>query len=271
MEGRIITLEPTSIARYMALSQTIQESVRDGYPTTVLLSPGWKQKGLSIGKYQSVRHVNLEACEDDRVEIVRRPTEGYAVIHYTDDVTYGAAIPREYVKSIRLTKRGFDDIVRPILFRSLERIGVPNGYDPFPERYGNVFVDGRKISGSAQNRDNRDAWLQHGIIAFRTHDARDFVRYLNGESDLEKITSQMTSVEEEGGILNPNELVSVMVEEFSSHLLKLGIDLVQSSLSPEELERAEELVRTKYTNGEWLKSRKEEKSERVECFVWKKD
>lgn len=268
MEGRIITLQPTSITRYMALSQTIQESVGDGYPTTVLLSPGWKQKGLSIGKYQSTRHVNLEACKEDCIEVVRRSTEGYAVIHDIDDVTYGIAISREYVKSSRLSKRGFDDMIFPILIRSLERIDIPNGYDPFPDRYGNLFVNGRKISGSAQNTDNQKSWLQHGIIVFRRHDAEDYVRYLNGERDLTKITSQMTSIEEEGGILNPNKLVSVMAEEFSK---QLRIDSISSSLSSEELEYTEELVKTKYTNKEWLESSKADKDGRVECFVWKKD
>ena len=267
MDGRIIILGPVGVAEYMALSQTIQESVGDGYPTTVLLSPGWEQKGLSIGKAQNIGYVNLEACNEDHIQVVRRPTEGYAVIHYTDDVAYSIAVSREYIR--HLSKRGFDELILPILVRSLERIGVPDGYDPFPERYGNLFVNGKKISGSAQHT-NRKAWLQHGTIAVRIHEPNDYIRYLNVDGDVARIKSQMTSVEEEMGIPNPDNLVRVLDEEFRS-LSQFGIDLEQSSLSPEELGYAEELVRTKYTNKEWLKSRKKDESGRTGCFIWKID
>ena len=85
-----------------------------------------------------------------------------------------------------------------------------------------------------------------------------------------RIKSQMTSVEEEMGIPNPDNLVRVLDEEFRS-LSQFGIDLEQSSLSPKELGYAEELVRTKYTNKEWLESRKKDESGRIGCFIWKID
>ena len=75
MEGRILILKPTSIAKYMALSETIQESVGKGYPVTVVLSPGWKQKGISIGKKQRIEYVDLKSCREDGIEVVRRHVE----------------------------------------------------------------------------------------------------------------------------------------------------------------------------------------------------
>ncbi|MBI4009716.1 MAG: lipoate--protein ligase family protein [Candidatus Aenigmarchaeota archaeon] len=270
MEGRIITLESTSIAEYMAISETLQESVGRGYPVTIFLASGWQRKGVSIGERQKIGYVNLEACREDSLEVVRRPTEGYAVIHNVDDVAYGIVIPKQHVRS----KRDLDSRLFPIVVRSLERVGVPNGYDPFPEGYGNIFVNGRKISGSAQNTvtPNGQTWLQHGIIAMRRHDAGDYVRYTNGERDVVKMQAQMTSVEEEGGIADSNKLVLAMAEEFVRQLLEFGIEMKSSSLSKEELGYAEKLVRAKYEDEEWLLSGTGnlDKSERVECFVgWK--
>lgn len=265
LEGRIITLEPTSIAKYMAISETVQESVGQGYPITVFLATGWERRGVSIGERQRSSYVNFGACKEDDLEVGRRSTDGYAVVHYLDDCAYGIAIP-SYIKS----KRELDDVILPILVRSLARMGVPNCYDPFPRRYGNVFVNGRKISGSAQNTKNRNAWLQHGIISVRRHDAIDYVRCLNGEMDAAKIQAQMTSVEEEGGFVDPEKLVQVMAEEFVTQLQRLGANLKKSSLSPEELRYAEELTTAKYGTEEWFLfgTGGYDKSGRVGCFTW---
>ncbi len=254
----------------MALSETIQESVCQGYPITVFLSPGCAYKGVSIGKEQRIEYLNLQACNEDDLKIVRRPTEGYVVVHYTDDVTYGIAVPRDYTRNKNIkSKTEFDDIISPALIRSLERIKVPNGYDPFPERYGNIFINRRKISGSAQSN-NRTVWLQHGIISMRRHEAEDYVRYINGEKDTEKIRAQITSIEEEGGIVNSDKLVALLDEEFSRQLLELGIEFKRSYLSPEELEYAEELTRTKYETNEWSFSGigRYSRSGRIGCFTW---
>ena len=262
MNGRLLMLEPASIAEYMALSETVQESVAQGYPVTVFVSPGWKSKGVSIGKAQKISYVNLEACREDSMEVVRRHTEGFAVIHYPDDVTYGIVVPR----SLAGSKRNFDDKVLPVLVRSLERITVPNCYDPFPTRCGNVFANRKKIAGSAQNR-NKNAWLQHGIIALKRRRAEDYTRYLDGEKDLARIEAQMTSVEEEGGIVDKRNLAAVIAEEFQRRLQ--DIDLKASSLSAEEIEYAERLLKSKYRNSDWLShgTGAYDKSGRVGCFT----
>ena len=194
MDGRLLMLEPVSIAEYMALSETLQVSVADGSAPTVFVSPGWVQKGVSIGKYQRASSVNLDACNMNGLEAVRRPTEGYALIHCPDDFTYGIAIPRR----LAFSKRDFDErMVLPVLIRSLERAGVQNAYDPFPERYGNVYANGKKISGSAQNRD-KNAWLQHGIIVMRRRDPQDYSRYFSTEKEPSRLGFRRTSVEELG-------------------------------------------------------------------------
>jgi len=249
----------------MALSEAFQHSVGNGYPLTVFVSPGWAQKGVSIGRGQNIECVNRAACAEDGLEVVRRPTDGYGLIHDVNDVTYGIAVPRRFVKSAR----DIDDIVLRVLQSSLALMDIPDVYDPFPQKYGNVFARDRKISGSAQSRGNK-SWMQHGVIAVVRHRVDDYKRYFNGIK--EPFRFVMTSVEEESGhgieILS-SLIASQIAASFSYELSKYGVEMKDSSLSEEEAEYADELLRTKYDTAEWVSygTGRYDKSERVACFI----
>lgn len=260
MKGRLLLLEPTSVAKYMALSEAFQTAAAKNYTPTVFISPGWTDKAVSIGYEQPIEVVNLQACEEDGVAVVRRPTKDYALPHDPTDSAYGIVLSRESAKS----KRAFDDIVLSAIVETLEHVGVPGAYDPLPKRYGNVYVRGKKIAGSAQNTDNRKAWLQHGLIAMRKHIEQDHARYIN-----DRKSAKVTSVEEEGGDANTYHFALTMAEVFISNLFGLGIHLDYADLSDMESELAGQLLKTKYEREEWVHavSRQVNASDRVSCFV----
>lgn len=264
-KGRLLVLQPVSLARYMATCEAVQEAVSQNYPPTVLIYPGWERKSLSIGRLQRTDSINLDACREDRLDVVRRPTGGYAVIHQHDDVTYVVVVPRKLAGD----KKGFDNKISPILVKSLEQMNVPDCHGPFPEPYGAIYVNDKKIAGSTQSHGRR-AWIQHGIIAVRRHSADDYIRYVNGEKHAELIQSKMTSIEEESGIADSARLAVVMAEEFQRNFWGIGIDLEEEqSLSSGEIEGAEDLFNRRYANVSWLENgiRRYDKSGRVACFT----
>jgi lipoate-protein ligase A len=271
MEGRIIYLEKMPLARYMAISETIQHSVADGYPPTVVIAAGWTENGISIGKDQPIGYVNLEACREDNIPVIRRPTDGYAVFHQHDDVTYGVSLQQSSIqtqtRSVMQLKRAFDRIIIPVLISSLKQVHVEGVHNLNPKRYGNLGVGNRKICGSAQNTDYA-AWLQHGIICMRPYNAAQHLRYVNERTDAEALQAQTTSVEEMGGIVDPRALAEALADEFSRQFN--DIHLQQSSLTSEEQEYSERLTREKYLSEEWLMegTKKHDKSGRVSCFTW---
>ena len=59
-----------------------------GRPTLRLY--GWARPTVSLGRFQGLEGVDLEACRESGVDVVRRPTGGRGVLH-DDEVTYSVA------------------------------------------------------------------------------------------------------------------------------------------------------------------------------------
>jgi len=135
----------------------------------------WARPTVSLGYHQGVEAVvNLQACRDLGVDVVRRPTGGAAVLHHYE-LTYsviatpaqlGAARPLEAYERISqalqaaLRRLGLSqaDIARPA--RSPGRL---DGFCFAETAHYEITVGGRKLIGSAQ-RWGRAAVLQHGSI-----------------------------------------------------------------------------------------------------------
>jgi lipoate-protein ligase A len=105
------------------------------------------------------------------IDVVRRPTGGRALLHHRE-ITYSVTAPTRG-GSLRETYAA----INAILLGALRRLGVPatiaersgrplapDGAACFAEpNEGELVVDGRKLVGSAQRRDEH-ALLQHGSI-----------------------------------------------------------------------------------------------------------
>jgi len=45
----------------------------------------WKNHSITYGKFQDIKKIlNINACKKDKIEIVKRPTGGRAILHYND-------------------------------------------------------------------------------------------------------------------------------------------------------------------------------------------
>ncbi|WKW11304.1 lipoate--protein ligase family protein [Pseudogemmatithrix spongiicola] len=130
----------------------------------------WAHPTLSLGMHEKAR-LEPDAAATRGIAVVRRPTGGRALLHHRE-VTYSVTAPARDA-----SLRESYDAINAILLDALTRLGVPaapaerrgrplapDGAACFAEpNVGELVVDGRKLVGSAQRRDEH-AFLQHGSI-----------------------------------------------------------------------------------------------------------
>ena len=156
----------------MALDHALMARARQS-GETVLRVYEWAAPVLSLGRNQRARDVYLDAeLERWAIGVVRRPTGGRALLHHRE-ITYSVTAPVRAADGLTTVYRR----VNQLLLTALERLGVPavvarpesRSRPPTPlpcfaePASGEIVVDGRKLVGSAQWRDD-GALLQHGSI-----------------------------------------------------------------------------------------------------------
>ena len=191
----VLLTPPLTGAENMALDHALMRRAartREG----VLRIYSWREPTLSFGRHQIADGVyDREAIRAAGVAVVRRPTGGRAVLH-DDEITYSVTAPLadecDRVDPRGTTRRSraraLYTAINHVLHAGLRRLGVPaelasHGmtgraapapaggpcFDTATE--GELVVDGRKLVGSAQWREE-GAVLQHGSILIADHCAR---------------------------------------------------------------------------------------------------
>jgi lipoate-protein ligase A len=137
----------------------------------------WARPTLSLGWMQDADAlVDLQACEHDGIDVVRRPTGGRAILH-AQEITYAfASTTRQAPFDCSLQET--HDLLARCLQAGLQRLGVQaclSRPTRDPQRRllrqpcfassgrAELLVQGRKLLGSAQRR-ARYALLQHGSL-----------------------------------------------------------------------------------------------------------
>ena len=247
---RFIDLKVNDAYTNMAIDEAIGRLRGSGLSPNTIRFYRWKPSAVSVGYFQiTEREVNIEACRELGVDIVRRMTGGGAVYHdYNGELTYSVIvnedhplIPREITKSYEVLCDG--------IVNALGHLGIEAEFKPIND----IVVSGKKISGNAQTR----RWgvvLQHGTILMST-DIRTMFKVLR--VGLTKISDKaIKSVEERVTTIRRELDRSISFEEVSKALRRgfeeaLGIRLVDGALTKEELNLAEERRQTKYLTEEW--------------------
>lgn len=172
MSWKLLLTPPLSGAENMAVDEALLERAR-ATSEAVLRAYAWAEPTLSLGRNQTARGVyDAERARSCGVAVVRRLTGGRALLHHRE-VTYSVTAPVRPGESLR---ESYARINR-LLVDGLARLGVratiaappdravPPSASPCFERpaAGELVVDGRKLVGSAQWRDD-GALLQHGSI-----------------------------------------------------------------------------------------------------------
>ena len=135
----------------------------------------WNPSAVSLGSGQKPEEeANLDFCRQNKIDVVRRPSGGGAILH-EDEITYSFTARISDHPAFKDLLSSYYIIVEGLM-EGLKKIGVKaevrGGKSSGPERYIPCFalssrhdlvVNDKKIIGSAQRR-KKNAFMQHGSI-----------------------------------------------------------------------------------------------------------
>jgi len=263
---RLIINPPNPGAWNMALDEAILESVTRKIQPPTLRLYAWHPYTLSLGHAQPFSDVDIKILKKRDWDVVRRPTGGRAILH-ADELTYSITAPADdlhvsgnVVESYRLLSTG--------LLKALEIIGIQADSRPkneqenfhasnpvcfqYPSDYEITYL-GKKLIGSAQARRNQGV-LQHGAIPLYGDISR-IITVLNYPSDIERsnakslLLQRATTVSEIlGKFISWQDVADALKQGFEQ---ALNVNLIHQTSTPDEKNRAVELLKEKYANDRW--------------------
>jgi len=251
---RLLVDEPRDGPTNMAVDEALALGCDGGWSSPTLRVYRWALPTVSLGVNQSIEgEVNLTACRERRIPVVRRPTGGRALLHHRE-LTYSLAIP------ILCGSRSVLDDYRWIsqcLLLALRRLGVEATLSRGDHLKGEagglcflsstryeVTVNGRKLIGSAQRRLN-GALLQHGSLLIELEHAAWNALFPQGR-DLEARATALRLLL--GRSPSWEELVEALRAGFEAGA---AVTLDPGGLTAKEESVVQELVVKRYGTTEW--------------------
>ncbi len=238
----------------MAIDEAIMLSIEAGKSPPTLRFYRWNPSAVSIGTFQSMEdEVDVNFCKSNNIDVIRRITGGGAVYHdYEGEITYSILLPKghrlapdDIAESYRLLCQG--------IVLGLDYLGIAAEFKPIND----IITGGKKISGNAQTR-RHECVLQHGTTIL---DLDVELMFTVLKVPKEKISDKMiadvkervTSVRDAlGRHVEIDELAEALQYGFSE---ALGVFLLPGTLTDNESEVVEKLVREKYNTYQWNFSR----------------
>ncbi|MFX1275472.1 MAG: biotin/lipoate A/B protein ligase family protein [Promethearchaeota archaeon] len=252
---RILPLETRDGFWNMALDEAILEAVIEKKSPNTLRFFKWNPSTVNIGRNQSLSdEVDEKVAKEKGFDIVRRITGGGAVFHDKDrEITYSISCPLEFLEKLNAIKvlEQFEIITQGIIegltFYGLE---PEKGVIHCPA----LFLDGKKISGNAQVR-KKGYLLQHGTILLDL-DPDLMYSVLKAPQGVSKsrmvksVYAKCVGIKEFMQDFNEERFISSLKRGFEK---TLNIKLQKGSFSEYELKLAEEIIKKRYSDDNWLR------------------
>jgi len=237
---------PASGAGNMARDAAILEQVAAGQvPPTVRIYQ-WAQPTVTVGYGQRLAaSVNLGACQEDGVPVIRRMSGGGAVLHAAE-ITYSIMVPRSNALVQGAVPACFAAMCQPLV-AALQQLGVMAVFKPVND----LLVNGRKISGCAQVRRGSGV-LQHGTLLLQV-DAALMQRYLRPVDPPKPHSVQLTDMYRECGAAAcaPAFVRSFAAVFFDCCARSWQVTMDTGVCTPAELSRAQQLEQDLFRQQKW--------------------
>jgi len=252
----IVDKKPLSGSLNMAIDDFLFRSL-SSEPQTYLRFYRWERPTVSLGYSQDIRKVvDVEYCQKQGIDIVRRMTGGKLVLHHkevtyslcsSDKETFTSTLADSYKLISQALMRGFDKMG----LKSYLADSPPNSYVrgnlpcfSYPAR-DEIEVEGKKIVGSAQKRAG-SKFIQHGSIPLEEDEG-----FLAPVSFLKKENSKgrMISLSQALG-----EKVSFdwVVQRLTSGISEFfKVNFKPRALDAEEKETISKIQKERYANKDW--------------------
>jgi len=232
----------------LAIEEAIlQARAKKAVPPTVRF---WRNdRAVVIGYSQSVEaEVDIESCRRGGVQVVRRLTGGGAVYHDLGNLNYTVVLDADHRLVRNLDIARSHRVLCSGLIKGLEGLGLTADFRPLSD----IFIHGRKVSGSAQAR-RRGVILHHGTLLVDA-DLDMLTRVLapiKGRM-MDKSTSTWKPVtrlrDELGREVGMKNLKSALTQGFER---AFGVRLTPGTLTSAEEEAARTLHHSRYSRTEW--------------------
>ena len=247
----------------MAVDEVLLNGVITGSSLPTLRFYTWKNDCLSFGFLQRVDEHIRKNCGKFNVEMVRRPTGGYAVLHGWD-LCYSIVAPLD--GSLAFLPEDASRRVGDALATGLCHLGVPVALSLHEERQdytveeiscaaavsqNELIVKGKKIAGSASLR-RKGCYLQHGSIFMEYCEERisELLGNAAGNASLSSRSEGLRQVWDEKFSLM--ELITALRDGFKR---QLNVNMVPAGLGALERAATYELMYKKYTTLDYRKQR----------------
>ena len=264
---RLITDQPLTGARNMAVDEAVLRGVINGESPPTLRFYAWQPPCLSLGYGQRWTDADLNLIAQNGWHIVRRATGGRAILH-TDELTYSIVLPESHplaeggiLESYRRISRG--------LVAGLSKLGMeplaekqtegvrhvgPVCFE-VPSHYEITTGDRRKLIGSAQLR-RRGAILQHGSLPLtgdigRIVDALTYDNAIHREEARFMVRQRAATLEDAlGHVVTWHAAVDAMIAGFAE---AMNADLIPGTLTDSEMHEADHLEHAQYSIDAWTR------------------
>jgi lipoate-protein ligase A len=191
MHWELIDYETSTGKFNMEFDLKLIKLCKPGIP--ILRFYGWQPYCISLGANQSFSEINSVITSQYKIDVVKRPTGGRAILH-AEELTYSVIMPNsEHVGGKKLYKNISNAIVYGLkqYDEKLDRVKLENSNPNFPDLLkspsgsicfastakSEIKFNGKKLVGSAQ-RKLGSTILQHGsILIGDLH--KQLVKYLN--------------------------------------------------------------------------------------------
>ena len=265
----VVETMPRSGAANMAVDQAIAEACAAGDSPPTIRFYTWQPPAVSLGRLQPIADIDEAAVQRLGYEIVRRPTGGRAILH-TDEFTYSVAAAADDPR----VRGGVMDAYLRIsnaLLAGLRRLGVAADKAPGTVRVGpdvsavcfevpsayEITAGTRKLMGSAQSR-RAGYVLQHGslplvgditrLIDVLALDAETATRLRAELSERACTLAQALAVPDDSEQVAFETVAAAMQAGFGE---ALRLTLAPGPLTPGEVRRSAELIRTQFGSDSW--------------------
>lgn len=256
---RVIIDGPRDPQYNMAIDEAIMRMRREVNYNTLRIYM-WSPSGVSLGRAQNAeKTVNIEVIKDLGFKLVRRPTGGSALLHPEDyELTYSVVLSSDHPIGKMSIEESSSEIAKGIL-NAIKILGIEANIKGTGNRdksislcylrsgSSDIVIEGRKVSGSAQVRDNT-ALLQHGTLLLQ-FDPNLWMKVIKVSNVTpENLRNRIAGLYEYSNA-SLSQLTNSLVKGFSEALHEEII--IYNSLTPAEIELAVKLYKTKYSNDKW--------------------
>ena len=250
----------------MAIDEAILTHHLKGEAPPTLRVFRWSQPSISLGRFQNVeREIAVEACRQQGIALVRRPTGGRAVYH-RDEFTYSIVSGKRYgvpvgvVAAYAYLAQGLLAALRTLGVQaelSDERVNRhPSAACFASSTQADLTSAGFKLVGSAQVWQD-DALLQQGALPLDDRAAEFFayLRYPTETAREEALTLYCAKTSSLHAFIPNATWDDVALVFHSGFSTALHARFVDGELSASEWDLAHQLVEEKYSKLTWRKER----------------